>query len=322
MNDSTKSCKAARLLAAFVFALGLVGCATPVPGPTSSALTSRAPTPWPPALRPQVRAPYPVLEARISAILNSMTLLQKVGQMTQPEIRSVTPDQVRQHYIGSVLNGGGTWPQGNKAATAAQWLALSEAFHTASLRTDMATPVPILWGTDAVHGHNNVMGATLFPHNIGLGAADNPALVQEIGAATARAVRATGIAWTFAPTLAVARDARWGRTYESYSEDPARVARLGGAMVAGLQQGLASGQGVLATAKHYIGDGGTEAGMDQGLTQTTATELFYPARRGLHRRAAARRADGDGVLQQLGRHRPPPRRACTNRAACTATATC
>jgi beta-glucosidase len=138
----------------------------------------------------------------------------------------------------------------------------------------MATPVPIVWGTDAVHGHNNVMGATLFPHNIGLGAADNPALAQEIGVATARAVRASGIAWTFAPTLAVVRDARWGRAYEGFSEDPARVARLGGATVQGLQQGLASGHGVLATAKHYIGDGGTEAGVDQGLTHATASELF------------------------------------------------
>ncbi len=242
----------------------LAGCATPTPVASE----------WPPAKRPPIPAPDPALEARIAAIVKGMSLGQKVGQMTQPEIRSVTPEQVRRHYIGSVLNGGGTWPQGNKASTAAQWLALAEAFHDASMQTDMTTPVPIIWGTDAVHGHNNVMGATLFPHNIGLGAADNPALVHEIGVATARAVRATGIAWTFAPTLAVVRDVRWGRTYEGFSEDPARVARLGGAFVDGLQHGLADGRGVLATAKHFIGDGGTENGVDQGLTRATATELF------------------------------------------------
>ena len=242
----------------------LAGCATPTPVASE----------WPPAKRPPIPAPDSALEARIAAIVKGMSLGQKVGQMTQPEIRSVTPEQVRRHYIGSVLNGGGTWPQGNKASTAAQWLALAEAFHDASMQTDMTTPVPIIWGTDAVHGHNNVMGATLFPHNIGLGAADNPALVHEIGVATARAVRATGIAWTFAPTLAVVRDVRWGRTYEGFSEDPARVAQLGGAFVDGLQHGLADGRGVLATAKHFIGDGGTENGVDQGLTRATATELF------------------------------------------------
>lgn len=266
MNESLVFKSATRSLLAFGLALGLVACTTPSPAP--------APVPWPQALRPLLAAPDPVLEARIAAIVKSMTLVQKVGQMTQPEIRSVTPEQVRQHYIGSVLNGGGTWPHGDKAASAAQWLALSEAFHDASLRTDMAMPVPVIWGTDAVHGHNNVRGATLFPHHIGLGAADNPALVQEIGTATARAVRATGIAWTFAPTLAVVRDARWGRSYEGFSEDPARVARLGGAYVKGLQQGLRSGHGVLATAKHYIGDGGTQAGVDQGPTHATASELF------------------------------------------------
>ncbi len=242
----------------------LAGCATLTPAASE----------WPPAQRPPVPAPDTALEARIAAIVKGMTLVQKVGQLTQPEIRSVTPEQVRRHYIGSVLNGGGTWPQGDKASTAAQWLALAEAFHDASMQTDMVTPVPIIWGTDAVHGHNNAMGATLFPHNIGLGAADNPALVREIGVATALAVRATGIAWTFAPTLAVVRDVRWGRTYEGFSEDPARVARLGGAYVSGLQHGLADGRGVLATAKHFIGDGGTENGVDQGLTHATATELF------------------------------------------------
>ena len=213
------------------------------------------------------------LEARVEAIVGSMTLAQKIGQMTQPEIRSVTPDEVRRYYIGSVLNGGGSWPAGRRDASAGDWLALSMAYHQASMSTDMKVPVPIIWGTDAVHGHNNVRGATLFPHNIGLGAANDPALVRDIGAATARAVRATGIQWVFAPTLAVARDDRWGRTYESFSEQPARVAALGEAYVRGLQGGLDDGVSVAATAKHFFGDGGTDGGQDQGVNCSSRAEM-------------------------------------------------
>ena len=163
------------------------------------------------------------IEARVKLIVAQMTLAQKVGQMTQPEIKTITPAQVRQYYIGSVLNGGGSWPGMNKHATVADWLKLADAYRAASLATDARTPVPVIWGTDAVHGHNNVHGATLFPHNIGLGAAGDAELVERIGEATARATRATGIDWVFAPTLAVAHDPRWGRTYESFSSDPARV---------------------------------------------------------------------------------------------------
>ena len=129
-----------------------------------------------------------------------MTLEQKIGQMTQPDIRSVTPDEVRQYYLGSVLNGGGAWPGMNKHATVGDWLALSDQFYRASMSTDMPIKVPVVWGTDAVHGHNNIYGATLFPHNIGLGAANDPAMMERIGQATARQVRATGITWAFAPT--------------------------------------------------------------------------------------------------------------------------
>jgi hypothetical protein len=166
------------------------------------------------------------LEARVADILGKMTLAQKIGQMTQPEIKSVTPDDVRQYYLGSVLNGGGSWPNNDKHAKAADWLAMANAFYDASMATDMAVKVPVVWGTDAVHGHNNVYGATMFPHNIGLGAARDPQAGRAIGAATAKAVRATGIAWVFGPTLAVVRDDRWGRTYESYSEDPMLVHEL------------------------------------------------------------------------------------------------
>lgn len=211
------------------------------------------------------------LEARVDAALKGLTLRQKIGQMTQPEIRAITPDEVRQYAIGTVLNGGGGWPGADRNATPAQWRALSEQFQAAALQ---ATPgIPLLWGTDAVHGHNNVRGATLFPHHIALGATRDADLVRDIGRATARAVRASGLHWAFAPTLAVVQDLRWGRTYESYSADPALVRRLGQAEVEGLQEGLKDGRGVLATAKHYVADGGTRRGIDRGVSHATPAEL-------------------------------------------------
>jgi beta-glucosidase len=222
---------------------------------------------WP-ARKPQRDA---ALEARVEAALKGLSLRQKIGQMTQPEIRAVTPAEVREYAIGTVLNGGGGWPGQDRAATPAAWRALAEQFQAAA---QQATPgIPLIWGTDAVHGHNNVRGATLFPHNIALGATRNAELVRDIGRATARAVRASGLHWTFAPTLAVVQDVRWGRTYESFGADPALVKRLGQAAVEGLQDGLKDGRGVLATAKHFIADGGTRRGIDQGLAQTTPAEL-------------------------------------------------
>jgi len=212
----------------------------------------------------------PATEQRIAAIVAGMTLEQKVGQMTQPSILSITPDEVRQYYIGSVLNGGGGWPGGKRASTAAEWAALADQYTRASLSTDMKVPVPVIWGTDAVHGHNNVRGATTFPQNIGLGAANDPALVERIGRATARQVRATGIGWAFAPTLAVVQNQRWGRSYESYSSDPKIVARLGGALVRGLQGKLTGDGDVIASAKHFAGDGGTFQGIDQGENRADA----------------------------------------------------
>ena len=226
---------------------------------------------WP---RPAVTAsPNAALEARVRSIVAGMTLEQKIGQMTQPDIRSVTPDDVRRYYIGSILNGGGAWPSMNMHSSVDDWLKLSDAFYGASMSTDMKVQVPVIWGTDAVHGHNNVYGATLFPHNIGLGAAHDPALVRRIGRATAEQVRATGISWAFAPTLAVVQNPRWGRTYESYSSDPVLVRRYAIAMVGGLQGRLGSSTSVLATAKHWLGDGGTFHGVDQGETRTTEANL-------------------------------------------------
>ena len=214
------------------------------------------------------------LEKRVQEIVSKMTLAQKVGQMTQPEIKTATPADVTKYYLGSVLNGGGSWPNGNKAASAKEWLALAQAYHDASMKTDMAIKVPVVWGTDAVHGHNNVPGATLFPHNIGLGAARNPKLMREIGAATAKAVRATGIAWVFGPTLAVVRDDRWGRTYESYAEHPEVVRSYAGEYVKGMQGAFKDDANTIATAKHFIGDGGTKNGKDRGVTEASAVDLI------------------------------------------------
>ncbi|KQZ32983.1 glycoside hydrolase family 3 protein [Duganella sp. Root1480D1] len=215
----------------------------------------------------------PVLEKRVADIVGKMTLEQKVGQMTQPEIKTTTPDDVRRYYLGSVLNGGGSWPNGNKRANAAEWLALAQKYHNASMTTDMAVKVPVVWGIDAIHGNSNVFGATLFPHNIGLGAAHNPKLAYEIGAATGKAVRATGIAWVFGPTIAVVRDDRWGRTYESFSEDGKLVAQYAGEYVKGLQGRFKADANVLASAKHFVGDGGTDQGKDRGNNKASLADM-------------------------------------------------
>ncbi len=216
----------------------------------------------------------PAIEARVREIVAGMTLAQKVGQMTQPEIKSITPDEVRAYYIGSVLNGGGSWPAKNKHATVGDWLALADRYHDASMATDMKVPVPVIWGTDAVHGHSNVHGATIYPHNVGLGAAHDPELVGRIAAATGRAVRATGIDWLFAPAVPVVQDTRWGRSYESWSQDPALVREYAASYTRGLQGNFGDDANAIASVKHFIGDGGTENGKDQGLTKATRGELI------------------------------------------------
>lgn len=223
-----------------------------------------------PAFAPDARQ-----EAQIRDIVAHMTLAQKVGQMTQAEIRAITPDEVREYDVGSVLDGGGSWPDKDKHASFADWRALADALWDASMHTDMAVKVPVIWGTDAVHGHNNVVGMTLFPHNIGLGAANHPALVERIGEAVAAQVRLTGVDWTFAPTVAVPRDDRWGRTYEGFSEDPAIVAAYAGRYVAGLQGRFdpAGRPTIVATAKHFLGDGGTDQGVDQGENKASFADL-------------------------------------------------
>ncbi|MGM1065213.1 glycoside hydrolase family 3 protein [Saccharothrix sp. Mg75] len=211
-------------------------------------------------------------ERRVKKIVESMTLAEKVGQMTQPEIAAITPDEVREYGIGSVLNGGGSWPNRDKHAPADAWLSLADAYWDASRAT--RTKVPVIWGIDAVHGNNNVYGATVFPHNIGLGAAHDPCLIRDVHEATAEQIRATGQDWAFAPTLAVPLDDRWGRTYEGYSEDPRITRAYGYEATIGLQGRSRRNVGVLATAKHFIGDGGTIGGKDQGVNPASVAEMI------------------------------------------------
>jgi len=219
------------------------------------------------------------IEAQIASYLNSMTLEQKVAQMIQPEIRDITVEDMRKYGFGSYLNGGGAFPNGDKHATPQDWVALAEKMYQASVDDSIdGSKIPTMWGTDAVHGHNNVIGATLFPHNIGLGAANNPDLIEQIAAVTAVEVMATGIDWVFAPTVAVVRDDRWGRTYEGYSEDPEIVREYSAAIVNGLQgkadEDFLSDKRVISTVKHFLGDGGTVDGDDQGNNIDSEQSLF------------------------------------------------
>lgn len=235
------------------------------------------PAHWPQPAWPL--AEDPALEQRIDALLATMTLEEKVGQIVQGDIASITPDDVRKYRLGSILAGGGSDPGGKYNARPAEWLALADAFWEASMDTSTGgKAIPIIWGIDAMHGQSNVVGATLFPHNIGLGAARNPELLREIARITAAETRATGMEWTFAPTVAVPQDDRWGRAYEGYSEDPALVASYAGVFVEGLQgkPGDADFLGdtrVMTTVKHFLGDGGTTNGKDQGDTLVSEAQL-------------------------------------------------
>jgi beta-glucosidase len=222
--------------------------------PVTEASTSQAP---PAAERPANLDPGLAVERRVADLLGRMTLEEKIGQMTQAERGAVadTPEVIAEWGLGSVLSGGGSTPTPN---TPAAWVEMVNEFQSQALSTRLG--IPLIYGIDAVHGHANVHGATVFPHNIGLGATRDPALVREIGHATAEEVRATGIPWSFGPCICVARDERWGRTYESFSEDPTLVARME-TIIDGLQgfgRAPIAADRVLATAKHYAGDGNTD----------------------------------------------------------------
>ena len=195
--------------------------------------------------------------ARVADLLGRLTLAEKIAQMTQPEKYSVTPDEVAALGIGSVLSGGGGNPQPNTPAT---WAAMVGEYDEAARRSRLG--IPLLYGVDAVHGHNNVHGATIFPHTISLGAAGDPELVRRVARATALETAATGVRWDFAPMVSVVQDPRWGRTYEAFGDDTAAVTALSRAYLLGLQdagdgRGLASPHAVLGTPKHYLGDGAT-----------------------------------------------------------------
>ena len=221
----------------------------------------------------------PVLENKIVSLLKTMTLEQKVAQMIQPEIRDITVEDMRKYGFGSYLNGGGAFPNNNKHASPDDWVKLAEDMYQASVDDSIdGINIPTIWGTDAVHGHNNVIGATLFPHNIGLGATNNPQLIEKIAAITAKEVMVTGIDWVFAPTVAVVRDDRWGRTYEGYSEDPEIVRNYSAAIVKGLQgaadKDFLGDERVISTVKHFLGDGGTQGGEDQGDNLSSEQDLL------------------------------------------------
>jgi beta-glucosidase len=210
------------------------------------------------------------LGARADRILSRMSVEEKVGQIIQADISAITPDELRKYKLGSILAGGNSKPGGNAKATPADWVALLDSYRAAGLSADWhGEKIPLIIGIDAVHGHANIIGATVFPHNIGLGAMRDPALIRRIGAVTAEEMRVTGHDWDFSPTIAVPRDDRWGRTYEGYSEDPSVQRAYAPAMVEGLQgtpgsKDFLGPDKVVATVKHFVGDGGTANGKDQG----------------------------------------------------------
>ncbi|WP_254424992.1 exo 1,3/1,4-beta-D-glucan glucohydrolase [Rhodanobacter sp. B04] len=235
-----------------------------------------------PELWPKGSSPLPpdsALESRVQALLATMSVADKVGQMIQADIKYVTPDDVRKYRLGSILAGGNSKPNGQQTATATQWQQLSDAFYRASMDTSGGgLAIPVLFGIDAVHGHNNLVGSTLFPQNSALGATRDPQLIREIGEATAKELRASGINWTFAPTLTVPQDVRWGRSYEGYSQNPALVAQYATAVVGGLEgkpgtPQFLDAEHVIATAKHFVGDGGTRDGKDQGDAEVSEAVL-------------------------------------------------
>ncbi|MCF8261699.1 MAG: glycoside hydrolase family 3 C-terminal domain-containing protein [Melioribacteraceae bacterium] len=206
---------------------------------------------------------------RVEDLLARMTLAEKVGQMTQVDLAALSnPESIINYSLGSILSGGSSDPSDNYPET---WANKYDELQSYALSTRLG--IPIIYGVDAVHGHNNVIGAVIFPHNIGLGCTRNPDLIKEIGRITALEVAATGIDWTFAPCIAVPRDDRWGRTYEGFGETP-ELAELGSYLIEGLQgDSLADHASILACAKHFVGDGGTQGGVDQGDTQISESEL-------------------------------------------------
>jgi beta-glucosidase len=220
--------------------------------------------------------PLSAFDPEAKALLARMTLDEKIGQMTQPDQSFVKdPADVEKYFLGSVLSGGSSDPKAGNSLKA--WTDLYDGLQARTRNTRLK--IPILYGVDAVHGHNNVLDAVIFPHNIGLGCTRNPKLIEQVQRVTAEEIRATGIQWAFGPCVAVPQDIRWGRTYEGFSEDPKLVRELSGPATRGFQgAGLDDPLGVLACAKHYVGDGGTtygsvRVGLDQGDTRVDEATL-------------------------------------------------
>ena len=245
--------------------------AAPTPAPETLTAVPSIPTSTPePTLEPEsdeagesgARVPYldttlPI-EERIDDLLGRMSLEEKIGQMTLVEKGSISAQDVTRFHIGAILSGGGGGPAGDNSAEG--WLEMVNTFQQAAQETELQ--IPLLYGVDAVHGHNNVTGAVIFPHNIGLGATRNPELIAEIARITAVETIATGIHWDYAPVLAVPRDIRWGRAYEGYAENTELVSELATAFLIGLQgtegvTDLDHPETILGTPKHFVGDGGT-----------------------------------------------------------------
>ncbi len=215
-------------------------------------------------------------DRRVESLLSQMTLDEKIGQMTQVDVNALKEKaDIKKYFLGSILNGGGGGPANNVPQN---WLRVVNEYQSLALKTRLK--IPLIYGVDAVHGHNNVNGAVIFPHNIGLGATHNPELVEQAAHITALEVAGTGIRWAFAPCIAVAQDERWGRTYESYGDSTELVSELGVAAVRGLQgKDLSDPTSVLACAKHFIGDGGTQDGIDQGndvCDEAAVRKLYLP----------------------------------------------
>jgi beta-glucosidase len=259
---------------AVIAAFLLAGCAGAAMANDTSAAQAH-PALWPAAASPSAITDA-TTEREIDRLIARMTLAEKVGQVIQGDISSVTPADLARYPLGSILAGGNSGPYGNERADAATWARLVAEYRSASKAAGAG--IPILFGVDAVHGHSNLPGATIFPHNLGLGAAHDPDLIRRIGEATAAEIAGSGIEWTFAPTLAAPQDFRWGRTYEGYSSDPQLVRDYASAMTLGLQGSLEPGRPlaadrVAATAKHFLADGGTAEGQDQGDARIAEQEL-------------------------------------------------
>ncbi len=275
---------------AFLAVLSAASVAAQTPTENSIPAISKALGVAHPDIWPRAASPSAITDDRteksITALISKMTLKQKVGQLIQADISAIAPADLQQYPLGSILAGGNSGPYGDERASADKWAQLVNAFRDTSRKSGAF--IPILFGVDAVHGHSNLPQATIFPHNVGLGAAHDVDLIQRIGVATAAEISGSGIEWTFAPTLAVPQDLRWGRAYEGYSSDPDLIAKYARAMTIGLQGNLVAGaplkpEHVAATAKHFVADGGTMDGRDQGDAQISEAELVakhaqgYPA---------------------------------------------